>query len=52
MRSWPESRARSRKREFCEAILTRQRGLLRFSASGFRGKFDPAVGFSLDDEKK
>ena len=24
---------------FCEAILTRQRGLLRFAASGLQGKF-------------
>jgi hypothetical protein len=35
-----------------EAILARQRALLRWVASGFRGEFEPARGFSPEDEKK
>jgi hypothetical protein len=34
------------------AILARQRDLLRWAASGFQGKFEPARGFSPEDEKK
>jgi hypothetical protein len=35
-----------------EAILARQRALLRWMASGIQGEFVPARGFSPEDEKK
>jgi hypothetical protein len=35
-----------------DASLARQRALLRRAASGFQGKFEPARGFSPEDEKK
>jgi hypothetical protein len=35
-----------------EAILARQRALLRWVASGFQGKFEQARGFSPEDENK
>jgi hypothetical protein len=35
-----------------DATLSRQCALLQWAASGFQGKFEPARGFSPEDEKK
>jgi hypothetical protein len=35
-----------------EEILTRQRARLQWAASGFQGEFEPARGYSPEDEKK
>jgi hypothetical protein len=37
---------------FWDVILARQRALLRWAASGFQGEFEPALGFSPENEKK